>query len=339
MRIIDDIKLDFDDVLIVPKRSTVVSRGDVNLYRTFKTLNSKTTIEGIPIMASNMDCVGVLGVAEVMSKNHLFTCLHKFYNLDILQKYFTETTSRRNNIFYSMGITDKDFEKLKAAIDKFQPKRICVDVANGYTKYFIDAISKVREIALDDTVIMAGNVATPDMTQEILINGRADIVKIGIGPGSACETRRVTGVGYPQLSAIIECADVAHGIGGLVCADGGCRNSGDIAKALGAGADFVMLGGLLAGHTECEGEWFYDEYCNYSFKYYGMSSKEAMTKYYGEVANHRAPEGTVITVKAKGPLQNTINNILGGLRSTCTYVGTDNIKNLSKCTTFVKRYR
>lgn len=205
-------------------------------------------------------------------------------------------------------------------------------MANGYTEFFQNKVKEIRE-SFPNAVIMAGNVATPEMVQELLISGAADIVKIGIGPGSVCNTRMVTGVGYPQLSAIIECADAAHGLNGLVCADGGCKNSGDVAKAFGGGADFVMLGGMFAGCDECEGQWGSGRK---TFKFYGMSSKEAQDKYNGGMSEYRASEGDCVTIPAKGPAKDTVQHILGGLRSACAYVGAGRLKDLSKCTTFIR---
>jgi GMP reductase len=183
-------------------------------------------------------------------------------------------------------------------------------------------------------VIMAGNVVTGEMTEELLLSG-ADIVKVGIGPGSVCTTRKMTGVGYPQLSAVIECADAAHGLGGHICADGGCTTPGDVAKAFGAGADFVMLGGMFAGHDESGGELV--ERNGEKFKrFYGMSSKTAMEKYAGGVAEYRAAEGKEVLVPYRGPVADTVQEILGGVRSACTYVGARRLKEFSKRTTFVR---
>ena len=206
-------------------------------------------------------------------------------------------------------------------------------MANGYSEYFTDVIKQVRD-AWPDSVIMAGNVVTGEMTEQLILSG-ADIVKVGIGPGSVCTTRLKTGIGYPQLSAVIECADAAHGLKGLVCSDGGCVAPGDVAKAFGGGADFVMLGGMLAGHDECLGEPIEKEGKKYK-RFYGMSSSEAMKKYAGGVANYRSSEGKSVDIPYKGPIENTVLDILGGLRSTCTYVGAPQLKELSKRTTFIR---
>jgi len=332
MQIDYEIKLGFDDVLIRPKRSKMASRKLIDLKRTYTGLNSKANITGVPIIAANMDTVGTIAIAEGLAQNEMFTCLHKFYDIEKLV-YFFDTNPAAKYSFYTTGIMEEDLSKLKSIrMMKAKIQNICVDVANGYTEFFQNKVKEIREL-FPNAVIMAGNVVTPEMVQELLISGAADIVKIGIGPGSVCNTRIVAGVGYPQLSAIIECADAAHGLGGLVCADGGCKNPGDVAKAFGAGADFVMLGGMFAGCDECEGEWSEDRK---TLKFYGMSSKEAMEKYNGGMSDYRASEGDCKTIPCKGPVKDTIQHILGGLRSTCAYVGASKLKDLSKCTTFVR---
>ena len=313
MRIIDDTKLDFADVLISPKRSQLTSRKEAELTRkfTFKHSNDKWT--GIPIVASNMDHTGTIAMCHVLMEYPMLTALCKFVE--------SSEWGWNENIMRTIGL-DNDLEFST-------PKWICIDIANGYTERFFTYVDKVRT-KHTDAIIVAGNVCTPEATEQIVLAG-ADIVKIGIGPGSVCTTRRMTGVGYPQLSCIIECADAAHGLGGHVMSDGGCTVPGDIAKAFGAGADFVMLGGMLAGHKECEGE-----VKNDTMTFYGMSSDDAQLKYYGEKKPHRAAEGKKVQVPYRGNVADTIQDILGGLRSACTYAGARNIKSLPKCTTFVK---
>ena len=213
-------------------------------------------------------------------------------------------------------------------------KMICIDVANGYREVFLQFVRKVRK-EFSDKIIIAGNVATREMTEALILAG-ADIVKVGIGPGSVCTTRKVAGVGYPQLSAISECADAAHGLNGHVMSDGGCSSPGDVSKAFAAGADFVMLGGMLAGHDESGGEVIDDGSGSKYKSFYGMSSARAMETHYGEVAGHRAPEGKEVRVPYRGALEVTIQSILGGLRSACSYVGARRIKDLPKCTTFIR---
>ena len=333
MRIEQDIKLDFKDVLIRPKRSSLTSRSEVDISRTYEFLHSKKKYHGIPIIAANMDTTGTMEIARALSRHQLSTALHKHYSDEELLAFFAEPQQSSN--FYSMGITAPDFEKFKRVMDKANGtiENVCVDVANGYTKAFISFIHKLRA-AYPAITIMAGNVVTGEMTEELILDG-VDIVKVGIGPGSVCTTRRMTGVGYPQLSAIIECADAAHGLRGLICADGGCTSPGDLAKAFGAGADFIMLGGMLAGHDECGGEVIEQDGAR-KMHFYGMSSREAMDKYAGGVAGYRAAEGKDVLLDYRGPVENTVQEILGGVRSACTYVGARTLKELSKRTTFVR---
>jgi GMP reductase len=336
MRIDNDPKLDFDDVLIRPKRSEAPSRASVVLQREYRFLNSKATWRGIPIVASNMDTTGTMAMARALGPA-MMTCLHKYYSEDQLIAFFGETL-QRTSTFFTLGIKDEEFAKLCAVQSKVELRLVCVDAANGYTKFFVERVKRIRE-TFPELTIMAGNVATPDMVQELLISGAADIVKIGIGPGSVCTTRLTTGVGYPQLSAIIECADAAHGLRGHVCADGGCRSPGDVVKAFAAGADFVMLGGMLAGHDECEGEWVEQDGKRVAMSFYGMSSRRALDLYAGGRRDYRACEGRVTTVPYKGPVKENLQEITGGIRSACAYVGATRLKDLSKCTTFVICHR
>ena len=324
MRIVEDVKLDFDDVLIRPKRSTLTSRKDVDLYRSYKFKHSGMQYRGIPIMAANMDTVGNMRTAQVVCEYDLFTCLHKFVHNDDDFNEYSILTQNGCHVAPSIGI-DGDTELYRYNDFDY----LCIDVANGYTESFVDYVKRMRE-KFSKVTIIAGNVCTPEMAEELVLSG-ADIVKCGIGPGAACTTRMKTGVGFPQLSTIIECADAVHGLGGHMIADGGCRVPGDIGKAFGAGADFVMLGGMLASHDENSD---FDEDGNALF--YGMSSTEAMKKHYGKVDKHRTSEGRVVKLKSKGSLHNTIQDILGGLRSTCTYVGAKSLKELSKRTTFIR---
>lgn len=335
MRIENDIKLGFKDVMIRPKRSTLKSRSQVNLERSFSFFNSKHNWTGIPIMAANMDTIGTFEMALALSKQQLFTAIHKHYNLEQWEQFLkTAPKNISDYIAVSTGTGKSDIKHLKGvmALNK-SLKFICIDVANGYSQHFVDFVRKIRKDFPDKTII-AGNVVTGEMTEELIMSG-ADIVKVGIGPGSVCTTRVKTGVGYPQLSAIIECADAAHGLGGQIISDGGCTSPGDVAKAFGAGADFVMLGGMLAGHDESGGELI--EKNGEKFKqFYGMSSATAMKKHSGGVANYRASEGKSVDVPYKGQVDSTLQDILGGLRSTCTYVGASRLKELTKRTTFIR---
>jgi GMP reductase len=332
MRIDNDPKLDFDDVLIRPKRSEAPSRAAIDLHREYRFLNSDASWKGIPVVASNMDTVGTMAMADAIGPE-LMTCLHKHYPEERLVEFFQKDVHRASN-FFTIGIKDEEFDKLKAVKTRAEIRFVCVDAANGYTKYFVERVKRIRE-TFPRLTIMAGNVATPDMVQELLISGAADIVKIGIGPGSVCTTRLMAGVGYPQLSAIIECADAAHGLRGHVCADGGCRWPGDVVKAFAAGADFVMLGGMLAGHDECEGEWVERDGKRVAMAFYGMSSRKALDQYSGGRRDYRACEGREVMVPYNGPVKETIQEITGGIRSACAYVGATRLKDLSKCTTFV----
>lgn len=341
MIIENDIKLDFKDVLIKPKRSNLTSRSEVNLKREFKFKHVNNYVwEGIPIMISNMDTTGTFEMAIEASKHNLITCIHKYYELEDWLKFINDISIFENNIdifnhiAISSGSKETDLNKINEIIKNIPDiKFICLDVANGYTEVFVNFVSKVREL-YPNKVIIAGTVVTREMTEELLLKG-ADIVKVGIGPGSVCTTRKKTGVGMPQLSAIIECADAAHGLKGHILADGGCTCPGDFGKAFGGGADFIMSGGMFAGHYESGGNLIEENGKQYK-EFYGMSSSTAMNKHSGGVANYRTSEGKRVLLPYKGQVKNTIQDILGGLRSTCTYVGASNLKYLSKCTTFIR---
>jgi len=317
MRIDNDVKLDYSDVLLRPKRSTLGSRKEVSLEREYTFRNSKRKYQGVPIMASNMDGVGTYQMASKLDDYKMFTCLVKTI----------DNAPVSSNVAISTGVTETDLERLdKMIMSNPFVDYICIDVANGYSERFINVVETIRQ-KYPEHGIIAGNVVTPDITEELILRG-ADIVKVGIGPGSVCTTRIKTGVGYPQLSAVIECADAAHGLGGHIIADGGCVSPGDVVKAFAAGADFVMLGGMLAGHDEGGGT-IEDN----KVKFYGMSSKEAQGD---DFKDYRASEGRVVEVPYRGPVDATVHDILGGLRSACTYVGAPTLKQLSKCTTFIR---
>lgn len=360
MRIETDIKLDYSNVLLRPKRSTLGSRKEVRLQRRYKFRHYEPNVgigeseskhyEGIPIMAANMDGVATFEMADTLSSMGLFTCLVKTYQVNELVEFFdpedfNTLTSRVENVAYSMGIMDKDMEKFLKVMELTSGniKYVCVDVANGYSTRFADFIRQLRA-QFSDIVIIAGNVVTGDQTQELILSG-ADIIKVGIGPGSVCTTRIQTGVGYPQLSAVMECADAAHGLGGHIIADGGCVCPGDVAKAFAGGADFVMLGGMLAGHDEGGGEVITKTYHTKEVgvtedkqfvQFYGMSSNAANDKHFGGLKEYRSSEGRDVLVPYKGDVGSTIQDILGGIRSTCTYVGALKLKQLSKCATFIQ---
>jgi len=337
MRIEYDIKLGFKDVMIRPKRSTLKSRSQVDLKRKFSFLNSTSTTvwKGIPIMASNMDTVGTFEMALALFQFSVFTTIHKHYSIEQWSSFLKNAPKNIEDfIAVSTGISKADADKLAHVLENNpRLKFICIDVANGYSEYFVSFVQKIRN-RYPDKVIIAGNVVTGEMVEELLLSG-ADIVKVGIGPGSVCTTRVKTGVGYPQLSAIIECGDAAHGLGGQIISDGGCATPGDVAKAFGAGSDFVMLGGMFAGHDESGGDLL--EKDGKKFKqFYGMSSDTAMNKHVGGVAEYRASEGKTVEVAYKGSVLETLQDILGGIRSTCTYVGAERLKELTKRTTFIR---
>ena len=364
MRLEEDIKLDYKDVLIRPKRSTLYSRQQVKLERKYQfrcydhdiaePLPGEYHYEGIPIMAANMDGVGTFEMADKLAELNIFSCLVKTYNVDDLIKYFEGPIERTEYVAMSIGSSDADYKKLfevkKESDNKL--KYVCIDIANGYSDHFATHVRKVRD-EFPDLVIIAGNVVTREMTEELILSG-ADIVKVGIGPGSVCTTRIQTGVGYPQLSAVIECADAAHGLGGHIIADGGCTCPGDVAKAFAGGADFVMLGGMLAGHDQGGGEVITKHYATgeatlldngnflphyeqkHFIQFYGMSSDAANTKHFGGLKDYRASEGREVLVPYRGDVANTVQTILGGVRSTCTYAGALKLKQLSKCATFIR---
>ena len=365
-KIVNEIKLDFDDVLIRPKRSTLNSRSEVDLIRTFKFIHSTRELSCVPIMAANMDTVGTLSMSKILTEYNSITCLHKHYTPLEYINFYSDTSFSKHLSFYSLGTGHKDIEKLTEIFNSLANKgiqlpNICVDIANGYTEKFVKTVSHIRKL-YPDIIIMAGNVVTPEMVEELIIHGKVDIVKVGIGSGSVCTTRLKTGVGYPQLSAVMECADAAHGLGGHICSDGGCKVVGDICKAFGGNSDFVMLGSMFAGCDECEGEWEYEyrgaivdnnrkviqewwqpidpghitEKRKKSLKYYGMSSKNAMDKHHNGVASYRTAEGKCVTVKYKGTASEILQDIYGGIRSACTYIGANKIKDFGKKTTFIQ---
>ena len=368
MRIEPETKLDYKDVLLRPKRSELTSRSEVDLVREFTFKNAGGGLpcwrwKGIPIVAANMDTTGTFETAKALAKYHMLTCISKHYDakkwLHKMNGYgvYKSKEQKEGSIWHhdpnsessynriyehispSIGIkyNEKEYDDIDFLQDlcfRFSYTRfVCIDAANGYTSRFCDFIKRVRE-EFPNLIIIAGNVVTGEMTEEIILSG-ADIVKVGIGGGSVCTTRIQTGVGYPQLSAVIECADAAHGLNGHVMADGGCVCAGDIANAFGGGADFVMLGGMLAGHTESAGQEEVVDGVKYK-TFYGMSSDTAMKKHHGGVASYRSSEGKTIRVKHRGLIRNTVENILGGVRSTCTYIGAKSLKNMPKCATFVR---
>ncbi len=335
MKLDGDIKLDFNDVLIRPKRSELSSRKEVNLNRDFTFKYSNITWNGVPIISSNMDSIATINLYNSLSKHNIITCFHKYINV----KEIIDNKCDPNFFMLSTGISEVDFKILQDNVKCLEENNInlnfiCIDVANGYMAKLISFCKLVRE-KFPNKIIIAGNVVTRELVEELIINGKVDIVKVGIGSGAVCTTRLQTGVGMPQFSSIIECADAAHGLGGHIISDGGICYPGDISKAFGAGGDFVMMGSMFSGHDECDGDIIEEGNKKYKI-FYGMSSQTAMTKYCGGVAKYRSSEGKTVKVPYKGPVDNTVHNFLGGIRSTCTYVGAKKIKDLSKCCTFMR---
>lgn len=341
MRVDYETKLDFEDVLIRPKRSTLSSRQDVLLERTFSFIHSGRTWTGIPIIASNMDSTGTFEMAETLSQYKMITALHKFYSLEEL-KEFLPKLNQADFVAYTLGIKDEDFDKLKQVIENnldIYFNFIVLDVPNAYLERYVNKLKELRNLCPKHTII-AGNIVTNEMSEELILSG-ADIVKIGIGSGSACLTRKMTGVGYPQLSAVIECADATHGITnsnpgcGLIVSDGGAVYPSDIAKAFCAGADFVMLGSLFSGYDQSGGKIIEKDGKKYK-QFYGMSSFAAQEKHYGKILDYRASEGRVLEVPYKGDVNVFIQELFGSLRSTATYIGARKLKEFSRRATFIR---
>lgn len=375
-QIIEEVQLDYCDVMIKPKRSTLNSRSEPNVYRDYKFRWTNRIINGNGLMVANMATTGTFEMAKVMQKNKMFCCLQKHYTYEELKTFlednFNNPESHNNDyIFVSTGIKAGDYEKICKVIDLGLCKNLCIDIANGYIPNLLSFVKKIRE-NYPSLVIMVGNVVTGDMVQDLILTG-ADIVKCGIGPGANCTTRKETGCGRPQFSTVLECAEAAHAVDGMICADGGVTCNGDIIKAFGAGADFVMVGSLVAGTDEADGEViekmyrtneyeFYEEDCCtltkpstrewteyhpdkpiYSIKKfklaYGMSSKYAQDKHWNGMANYRTSEGIVTLKEYVGPAQEIIDSYLGGLRSCMTYISAKRLKDIPKCCTFYKTNR
>ncbi len=334
MRINNEPKLNFEDVLLQPKRSTLSSRKDVDMTRKFTFRNSSKVMNFTPIFASNMDGVGTFSMAKVLQEYKMMTVITKTTTPE-QWKAAVGNGVRLQSVSVCTGTNKmfdddaEDYRNMQDILKMFPDiKMITVDVANAYHQNMVGFINKIRE-EYPTKVIVAGNVVTPEMTEELIING-ADVVKIGIGPGSVCTTRTMTGVGVPQFSAIVECADAANGVDGHIMADGGCTQPGDIAKALGGGAHMVMIGGMLAGHDESE-----QEVKDGQIEFYGMSSDRAREVHGKRKDGYRGNEGRLISLPYRGPVSNTVEDILGGVRSACTYIGARRLKDMPKCATFV----
>lgn len=358
-RIKDSIELDFCDVLFKPKRTTLNSRREANIIRKYTFKYHPYSLLSCGIMAANMAATGTFAINNILQKHQAITCLHKHYDFKkaenyqyIAENYNKPESTHNAYTFISTGLRDDKEHLFSLLSDKnFKIDKLCIDIANGYIPKLTDFVKEVRD-KFPEILIMVGNIVTGDMTQDLILSG-ADIVKVGIGPGSVCTTRKLTGVGRPQLSAILECSDAAHGVDGYICADGGCTCAGDVAKAYGAGADFVMLGGMFAGTDEAAGELIekvvetneviseggerhlLQKKEKYK-QFYGMSSQLAQEKHFGGMAQYRASEGKVVEIPYKGSIENVIQEILGGIRSTMTYIGARELKDISKCTTFYR---
>lgn len=349
-RIYNEPQLDFCDVLFQPKRTTLNSRSEADVMREYKFKYYPYIMKSCGIVAANMATTGTMKMATELEKYGAATCLHKHHNITDLNDYFY---SIDQPVFITTGLKDNKENLFKLLDFNENITKVCIDIANGYIPKLVEFVKELRT-KFPKILIMAGNVVTGDMTQDLILNG-ADIVKVGIGPGSVCITRTQTGVGRPQLSTILECSDAAHGVGGMICADGGCTCPGDIAKAFGAGADFVMLGGMLAGSDEAAGELICKSYktnevveVNHNYltdyehtietrkfkQFYGMSSKLAQEKHFGGMKQYRTTEGREKLIPYTGPVANIMENILGGIRSTMTYIGAKKLKDIPKCTTF-----
>lgn len=346
MRIENEVLLDYSDVSLKPKRSTLNSRNEVDLERDFKFLYSNKTWKGVPIIASNMDTSGTLEIGRIFKAFHMLTAIHKFCAVEEWREFLTfykrvqGLSYVENFIIPSIGLKEyaTSFINLEKLFNEFEIdfKFLLVDVANGYIENFVDFIKKMRLI-YPDKIIIAGNVVTAEGVEALIFAG-ADIIKIGIGPSAVCDTRTVAGVGVPQFSAIVECADAAHGLGGHIVADGGIKQIADFSKAFGANADFVMAGSLFTGFNQSGGDIIEKE--GQEFKeVYGMSSSHAMEKYYGKKDEYKASEGNYTLVPLKGDIQPFIENVLGGIRSACSYTGAKTLKDLPKTATFVRTNR
>jgi GMP reductase len=322
------VKLDFDDVLIVPQFSDITSRNQVEVTTTIAG-RWGAKITGVPIIAANMDGVGTFSMHHALKKFDVFTAITKHHTVADWQAQHDIS-----HAFITIGMSDEELVKAKTITalarhqhNNFIPK-IVIDVANGYMNSFYDFIYRVRD-AIPDAFIMAGTVVTPDAVERIIMSG-ADIARVGIGTGAVCTTRRVAGVGYPQFSALLECIPAAKLVGGGVQSDGGCVFPGDFSKAFGVGSQMVMAGSIFAGHQESE-----QEIVDGKVIFYGMSSHAAQEKH-NQTKKYRASEGRVVQIPYKGAVENTISDILGGIRSTCAYIGALNIIEMPKKTNFIQ---
>ena len=361
MQIINEVQLDFSDVLIKPRRSSIDSRSKVDITRVYKFKWCPYPITGTGIMQANMGTIGNFAVSRKMLENGLFACLHKYHSVEDLISFYDELVNPKDVKHWSpipvwhrcllgIGLRDDGIEKLRA-INKALGIQVGVkfDVPNGYIPQVKEKIIELRK-EFPEMFIMVGNVVTGDITEDLILSG-ADCVAVGIGPGGQCLTREQTGCGRPQLSAIIECADAAHQVGGMVCGDGGITCPGDLGKAFGAGADFIMIGSMFAGTDEADGELITKHIISNEYdiehdcpcleekkfkQFYGMSSTLAQEKFGNGKPSYRASEGRVTLIPYVGPVDDVIEELLGGLRSTMTYLGAWKLKNIPKQCVFYK---
>lgn len=333
MKINNDVKLDYSDVLLEPQRSQLTSRSEVNLEIDF----FDTSV--VPIIAANMDGVGTFEMAKSLAKHKMMTALIKHYSVEDLVDFYINNPEVAPYTIYSMGTGSKDLKKFTTFRDSLAdyskgPQSVCVDVANGYTRQFEDFCSHFSD-KFPEYVLIAGNIVTADQTEKLIESG-VDIVKIGIGPGSVCTTRTMTGVGYPQLSATLECAYAARNAGGSIISDGGCTCPGDIAKSFAAGAHMVMLGGMMAGHDEGMPIDKIFDLVPKTVEFSGMASKPMQDKYNGGISEYRSSEGKTVDVPYRGPVENTVKHLLGGVRSAATYIGAESIPDFYRRGKFIR---
>ena len=360
-QILTETNLDYSDILIKPKMGdNLNSRKEVNLIREYKFKRNQIR-KGLGIFNANMATVGNFETAKCLLKAGMFATLHKFYTSEEIVDFMRECQEEKidySNLFISIGIKNgiRELDKLKEIEDGamwFKPN-ICIDAPNFYIDKAFEVLEHCREL-YPESVIMCGNIASGDVIHRLL--QYADILKIGIGSGAVCTTRKMTGCGVPMVSNILECADIAHSVGGMICADGGITEVGDICKAFCLNSDFVMIGGMFAGTDEAEGEII--EKCfktnEYTFEtidkpysldpiyeykkyklYYGMSSTLANNKFAGGMSNYKASEGREVLIPYTGSLDKILQDIRGGIASACTYIGASKVKDMSKCATLIK---
>ena len=328
-------KLNFKDVLIVPKSSKINSRKDVILDTKILFPASGINWTGVPIMASNMDNVGTFEMGFALQNFHMTNAVSKFYNKDAWVKSISNGLDLEFN-FITFGLQEisEIDEIISYILQKTNKniKTIVFDIPNGYIEKFSKIISEARK-EFPKLGIIAGNVVTAEGVR-LLMDSGADGVKVGIGSGGVCDTTETTGIGYPQLSAAIDCSLEVKKYNGFIVSDGGVKITGDISKAFAAGSGFVMLGSLLAAHKESMAPIIRKDNKNFR-ELYGMSSTQAMTKHYGGVADYRTSEGKSILVEDRGPVKNTLNKILGAMRSTCTYINAKNIGEIHENSSFI----